>query len=76
MYQLTMKTASDTESRGIVQLSYKCKSCGYMNELNWLSFSDDKSIIVTIVGKEEIHEFKCHKCDDIETLTIAVRESV
>jgi hypothetical protein len=47
-----------------------------MNELNWLSFSDDKSIIVTIVGKEEIHEFKCHKCDDIETLTIAVRESV
>jgi DNA-directed RNA polymerase subunit RPC12/RpoP len=76
MYHLTMKTASDTESRGMVQLFYKCKSCGYRNELNWLSFSDDKSIIVSIVGKEEVHEYKCHKCDDVETMTIGLRESV
>ena len=74
MYQLTMKTASDTESRGIVQLFYTCKSCGYRNELNWLSFSDDKSIIVSIVNRKETNEYKCHKCDDVETLTIELKE--
>jgi hypothetical protein len=74
MFQITMKTASDTESRGSVQLFYKCKSCGYMNELTWLSFSEDKSIIVSIVNRKETHESTCHKCDDVETLTIEVKE--
>lgn len=74
MFQLIMKTASDTESRGNLQFFYKCKGCGYVNELTRLSFSDDKSIILKVVGGKEIHESKCHKCDDIETLTIEIKE--
>ena len=70
--EIVMETQSGTEAAGHITLLYECKACGYWNELRRLSRINEDNIFATL-PEEEIHESLCHKCDDVEIVTLKTR---
>ena len=66
------KTADGRVILPTIRLEYVCKQCGYANEL----------LLLTGGGRQSIdlhecvpHESLCHKCDDVEIITVEVTAS-
>jgi hypothetical protein len=70
--ELIIETQSGTETAGHIALFYKCKTCGHWNELRRLTRLNNGNVFATL-SEEETHESLCHKCDDVEVVTLRTR---
>jgi hypothetical protein len=66
------KTADGRVILPTIHLDYVCKQCGYANKLLVLTGADCQSVDLHECVP---HESLCHKCDDVEIITVEVMAS-
>ena len=61
------KTSDGRVLLPIIHVDYKCKKCGFTNELVMLTGDGHQFVDAS---KSVPHDSLCHKCDDVEIITI------
>jgi len=61
------KTSDGRVLLPIIHVDYKCKKCGFTNELVMLTGEGHQFVDAS---KSVPHDSLCHKCDDVEIITI------
>ena len=52
-----------------ITMEYECKKCGYVNQLVRLNPYGTEATYAELDGSAP-HESMCHKCDDVEIITL------
>ena len=70
--QFRYKTSDGRVLLPTIRFEYKCKKCEYLNELIHLAGAGRQFVDL---NEATPYESVCHKCDDVEIITVEFKEN-